>query len=239
MIFTIPLPERGKPLVKVGQHVDFNTPLYDEKIQKEVKVCISQKIGVAPQKIFHHLKKLVGETVQTGDLLAENKSFASGKRRYMSEHAGTLKEINHIDGSVLIEVAADDHAVGKAFFSGDVVKIEDGSLQIKVTSANEYEVKNAGVSFGGKTLYIKGENDAIDEDRAAGKVIIAGSVSGYHQAKMEALGAAGFATLHSLSEATTAPAILFKQIKDFEEATKHKLPYCFIDGKTSKIIFYQ
>ncbi|MBI4973625.1 hypothetical protein HZC27_03385 [Candidatus Roizmanbacteria bacterium] len=237
MILTIPLPERGKPLIKVGQRVDFNTPLFEEKIHKEVKVFISQKIGVSPKKIFQHLKKLVGDTIQTGDLLAENKSFMAG-RRYTSEHTGILKEINHIDGSILIEVSSTDRAVRNAFFIGEAVKIEDGSLQIKVASAHEYEIKNGKDSFGGKAVYVKNENDSYDEESVSGNVVIANTISGYHQTKMEALGASGFATLHILNEITSTPAVLFKQIKDFEDAVKHHLPYCFIDGKTSKIVFY-
>lgn len=238
MILTIPLPERGKPLIKVGQRVDFNTPLFEEKIHREVKVYISQKIGVSPKKIFHHLKKLVGDTVQAGDLLAENKSFMAG-HRYTSEHTGILKEINHIDGSILIEVSGDDRAVRKAFFSGEVAKVEDGSLHIKVVSANEYEIKNAKDTYGGKALYIIKEGSSLDEEGVGGNVVIASSISEYHQTKMEALGAAGFATLHVLNEITDTPAVLFKQIKDFEDAVKHHLPYCFIDAKTSKIVFYQ
>ena len=237
MILTIPLPEQGKPLIKVGQRVDFNTPLYEEKIHKEVKVYISQKIGVSPKKIFQHLKKLVGDTIQTGDLLAENKSFMAG-RQYTSEHTGILKEINHMDGTILIEVIGDDHAVKRAFFTGEIVRIEDGSLQIKVAVANEYEIKNAKDTFGGKTLFIKKENNIYDEDRVSGNVVVADTISEYNQTKIEALGASGFATLHVLSESTSTPAVLFKQIKDFEDAVKHNLPYCFIDGKTSKIIFY-
>lgn len=238
MILTIPLPERGKPLIKVGQRIDFNTSLFEEKIHKEVKVYISQKIGVSPKKIFHHLKKLVGDTIQTGDLLAENKSFMAGSR-YMSEHTGILKEINHIDGSILIEVSSTDRAVRKAFFTGEAVKIEDGSVQIKVASANEYEIKNAKDTYGGQALYVKNENDSYDEESVLGHVVVANTISGYHQTKMEALGAAGFATLHVLNEITSTPAVLFKQIKDFESAVKHHLPYCFIDGKTSKIVFYE
>src|SRR3989338_4453104 len=237
MILTIPLPEQGKPLIKVGQRVDLNTPLYEEKIHNEVKVYIRKKIGVSPKKIFQHLKKLVGDTIQTGDLLAENKSFMAG-RQYTSEHTGILKEINHMDGTILIEVIGDDHAVKRAFFTGEIVRIEDGSLQIKVAVANEYEIKNAKDTFGGKTLFIKKENNIYDEDRVSGNVVVADTISEYNQTKIEALGASGFATLHVLSESTSTPAVLFKQIKDFEDAVKHHLPYCFIDGKTSKIVFY-
>ena len=151
---------------------------------------------------------------------------------------GILKEIKNIDGSILIEVSSTDRAVRKAFFIGEAVKIEDGSLQIKVAVANEYEIKNAKDTCGGKTLFIKNENNIYDEDRVSGNVVVANTISEYNQTKIEALGASGFATLHALSESTSTPAVLFKQIKDFEDAVKHHLPYCFIDGKTSKIVFY-
>ena len=111
------------------------------------------------------------------------------------------------------------------------MKIEDGSLQIKVASANEYEIKNAKETYGGKALYVKKEGDSYDEDKVSGNIIIADTISEYNQTKIEALGAFGFATLHILSETTSTPAVLFKQIKDFEDAVKHHLPYCFIDSK--------
>ncbi len=238
MVLTIPLPEKGKPLIKVGQKVDFATPLYEEKAMREVKVYISQKIDVSPKKIFQYVKKLVGDTVDQGEILAEKKAFMSGKS-YKSEVSGILKEINHVDGSVLIDVATSESTVSNSFFKGEVTSLTPQEIHLKVEKSKEYETKEqSGTSFGGPVFYMKHETDAYSEEEIAGRVVVSQAVSSYTQMKMEALGAAGFVTLHHISESTEAPRAVFKQIKDFEEASKHKLSYCYVNGKTSKIVFY-
>ncbi|MFA5136772.1 MAG: hypothetical protein WC489_05255 [Patescibacteria group bacterium] len=238
MILVIPLVEKGKSLVKQGQHVDFDTSLYEEKIQKDVKILISQKIDVSPTKIFHHLKKLVGETVAQGEILAEKKSFMAGAS-YKSEYTGILKEIDHTDGSVLIEVATEDTHVKKAFFKGEVVKIDKEGLHIKVNKAKEYELKDTrGGFFGGKALYLKDGYENLYEETASGTVIITEKISPYTQVKAEALGVHGFVTLRTVEETSDLPSAVFKQIKQYEEAIKNKLPYCFINAVHSTIVFY-
>lgn len=237
MILSIPIPERGKPLIKAGQQVGFETPLFEEKVRKETRIAISQKIEVQPSKIFHHLKHLVGDTIKKGDLIAEKKSLFSSKS-YKSEFDGILKEVNHTDGTILIEVDTSDDVVIKAYFQGEVAELGKGEVQLKVNHAKEYELKEAIDVFGGKACFLKSEDEIIEEEMIEGHVVIAESISGYAQMKLEALGAAGFATLRTLSEQTDVPHVLFKQIDDFHDAVKHKMPYCFVHGKNSRIVFY-
>lgn len=237
MVLTIPLPASGKPLIKAGQRVDFDTPLYEQKVRKEIKVFISQKIDVSPKKIFQYIKKLVGESIEEGEILAEKKSFM-GSRSYKSEFSGILKEINHTDGSVLVEVSLSESSVQKSFFKGEVTASGDGAVHLKVERAKEYEAKEGSAVFGGKAYFMKNEHDILSEEEVEGCIIVCEEITSYAQMKMEALGASGFLTLHHLSEKSDAPQALFKQIKDFEEASKHKLPYCFVNDKTGKITFY-
>ncbi|OGK62885.1 hypothetical protein A2334_03835 [Candidatus Roizmanbacteria bacterium RIFOXYB2_FULL_38_10] len=236
MILSIPLPGTGKPLIKQGQKVDFDTPLFGEKIQKEIKIFISQKIDVSPKKIFQYLKKLVGESVTAGEVIAEKKSFMSG-RRYKSEHSGVLKEVNHIDGSILIEVSTQDEMVTKSYFKGEVTELKKEEVLLKVGSGKEYEGKEMTSSFGGKVFYME-HSETLYEELVNGYIIVAETISGYGQIKLEALGAKGFVTLHQLLEHTDSPHALFKQIKEYKDAVKLKLPYCFVDNKTGKIVFY-
>lgn len=236
MILSIPIPEKGKLLIKVGQSVDFNTSLYEEQIAHEVKIIISDKIHVPSQKIFQYLKKVVGETVQKGEILAEKKSLLSATR-YKSEWEGILKEINHIDGSILIEVATSNAFVKKAFFSGEIAKIEKGEVQLKVNKMRECEGKEITNLFGGKVFYLRKDVE-INEESIQTAIVVAESISGYTQIKMEALGARGFITLRSLSEETDIPQVLFKTIKDYEENIKNPFPYCIVYPLGSKIVFY-
>lgn len=237
MILSIPLPEKGKPLIKVGQKVDFETPLFQEKVRQETRIAISSKIEVQPSKIFHHLKHLVGDAIKKGDVIAEKKSLFS-KKAYKSEFDGILKEVNHTDGTILIEVDTTDDVTVKAFFQGEVAELEKTEVRLKVSHAKEYELKEAINVFGGPVFYMESEEALIEEEMVAGKIIVAESVSAYFQIKLEALGAKGFATLRTLTEDTDTPRVLFKQIEDFQHAVKQKLPYCFVHNKNSKIVFY-
>lgn len=238
MVLIIPPPEKGKPLIKVGQKVDFATPLYEEKTMREVKVYISQKIDVSPKKIFQYVKKLVGDSVDRGEIIAEKKAFMGGKS-YKSEVSGILKEINHVDGSVLIDVATSESTVLNSFFKGEITSLTPLEIHLKVEKSKEYEAKDqGGKPFGGPVFYMKHETDPYSEEEIAGRVIVSQAVSSYTQMKMEALGASGFVTLHHITESTEVPRAAFKQIKDYEDACKHKLSYCFVNGKTGKIVFY-
>lgn len=237
MILSIPIPEKGKPLIKVGQQVGFDTPLFEEKVQKETRIFISQKIDVQPSKIFHHLKHLVGEKVKKGDVIAEKKGLFSQKS-YRSEFDGILKEVNHTDGSILIEIMTNDDVITKAYFKGEVAELSKSEVHLKVDHAKEYELKEAVVPFGGEVFYVHHEKDAMEEVMVDGKVVVAEQISGYNQMKMEALGAKGFVTLRAMGETTDVPRVLFKQISDFEAALKQKLPYCFIHTNNSRIVFY-
>jgi len=236
MIVSIPVPEKGKLLVKVGQSVDFNTPFYEDQVAHEVKIIISDKIHAPSKKIFQYLKKVVGETVQKGETLAEKKSLLN-TTRYKSEWEGILKEINHTDGSILIEVATSKSFIKKAFFSGEIAKIEKGTVHLKVNKMKEYEGKESEVFFGGRVFYMRKDAE-INEESIDGAVVVTELINGYTQIKMEALGAAGFVTLRSLGEKTGTSHVLFKTIKDYEESMKYSLPYCIVYPLGSKIVFY-
>ena len=238
MILTVTLPDKGKPLVKVGQRVNFDTSLYEGVVKKEIRIIISEKLKVPSSKIFRYIKKVVGDMVTEGEVLAEKKSLFN-ITKYKSEWDGILKEINHTDGSVIVEVSGSDRLTEKAFFCGEVAKIEKNELSIKVEKVKEYDMKEAAASsFGGKVFFYKHESN-IDEEMVRGCVVVVDRLTSYAQMKLEALGVVGYISLHSLPEKTTVPHCLFKVIKDYDDSLKQSLPYCFSDSKTSKIIFYR
>lgn len=236
MTLPISISEKDKLLIKAGQKVDFNTPLFEQVPRRDVHIIISDKIKVPSMKIFQYIKKVVGETIQKGEVLAEKKSLLS-VTRYKSEWEGVLKEINHTDGSVVIETASVNTQVKNAFFCGVVGKIEKNIVYLEIEKMKEYEAKEISSSFGGP-IFILTKGD-LNEEMIQGRVIVAESVGEYAQIKIEALGCAGFITLKKLSEATVCPKVLFSKIKDYEDSMSHPLPYCFIDRATSKIIFYR
>ncbi len=237
MNVSIPIPDRAKVLIKSGQQIDVGTPLYEQEIRKETSIFISQKIDVAPQKIFNHLKKLVGDSIQKGEVLAEKKSLL-GSKQYVSEYSGTLKEVNHVEGSVLIDIYLGEEEGVTSNVKGTIDSIKGGFIQVKLQGVKEYPAKEATHTWGGKAVYLAHDPDLYDEEKINGYIVVAEKIKAYHEAKFEALGARGFILLHSPTDSCMVPHAVFKQIKDYTEVQKHHAPYCYIEEKKGTIIFY-
>lgn len=245
MILSITVPINGELLIKAGDKVDFSTPLVNNHIKKEIKIPLARSLHINPKKIFTVLNKFVGEKVKKGDIIAQHKAFLT-KNKYISEHEGTLKEVNHNDGFITLEIASDETTLLKAFFKGEVVEIEQNKekektiIHYKVHNAKQYDMKDAEDYFGGPVYYHKRtEPQLITEEQVSGYIIFTKTLLAYEQTKLETLGASGFIVLHSLPEKTTVPHAKIKEIPDWEELHSLKLPYCTIDQELSRIYLYE
>lgn len=237
MIITLPLPEKAKSLIKLGQILDVGAPLYEEFARKEIKIHIAQKLHIAPHTIFNHLKKFVGDEIDKGELLAEKKSlFTTAYCR--SEFAGVIKEINHTEGVVLMGIRTEDDIKYLSPLQGSVEEVSKKEIKIKINKAKEYETKEVNGRMGGRSVYIQSEYDVISEEMVNGAIIIAEKLTSYSQMKHEALGAVGFVLGRHLVEIASTPHAVVKTIQDFEAIKKNKSPYCFIDEVSGKIVFY-
>lgn len=229
-------------MLKAGEKVDFTTPLYKEKQSEETKFFLSDKLGVAPDKIFRHLKKFVGDEVKKGEVIAEKKSFLESKK-VLSDIDGILKEINHNEGYVLLDIKSSTVETKNCFFTGEIVGVDKHEIKLKVNSLKEYPIKETinikGEYIGNKVYYFTQKHGEFNEDDIMDKLVIfADDMDSYHQVKLEALGAAGFVGKEVLHDATTLPYAKLKNIEDIKTILKHQLPYCIIDKKESKIILY-
>src|SRR4030065_1627239 len=101
MLITIPFSSSDRCLLKEGQMVDFETPFLQKKVEEEINIAIAKNLNVPPQKIFHYLKKFVGESIEKNETIASNKGLFTTKK-VISKHSGLIKEINHSDGSITI-----------------------------------------------------------------------------------------------------------------------------------------
>lgn len=241
MIISLRLPFEGKTGLKIGEKVDFDKPLFQEKQTQEIKFLLAEKLGVAPNKIFHHLKKFVGDDIKKGEILAEKKSFLDNKK-VLSDIDGILREINHNEGYVLVDIKSSEVKTKNCFFKAEIEDIDEQTIKLKVGNVKEFAIKeivNVQDEFIGWPVYYLAEKpkEFIEED-VTGKIIVCSEMVSYHQAKLEALGATGFISLHHLSDQTSLPFIKLKNIEDMKSIFKVQLPYCIIDRKESKIILY-
>lgn len=237
MVISFIIPEKAKLLVKAGQSLEVGVPLYEQFAQKEVKISIAQKLHIAPHTIFKHLKKFVGDEIKKDELLAEKKSLFS-RVAYRCEFGGTIKEINHTDGAILLSINTEDEIVFRSPVQGEIVELSKKEIQVKIQKAKEYDTKEIQGKMGGKSVYLLGENDVVSEEIIDGSIVVAEKLTGYIQMKLEALGVTGFVLSRHLTEQTAVPLAVLKTIPDFEAIQKNKSPYCFIDEASGKIVFY-
>ena len=234
MVITIVIPDGVKCLLKENQGVDFTTALFEKKTESLKTVNVAKSLNIDASKIFHYLKKLVGEEIKKGEPLAVKKGMFS-TNSVESEYDGVIKEINHNLGEVIMTTTGHDKKIQKSYFTGHVKKIEDKKIKLEVKDAAEFPLKAASADFGGEINYLK--KDFSDE--VGGKIVIAKEISPFLETKVDALGAVGLVTLNKLED---EPDVNFGQIKniaDIEKIQKLSFPYCVIDKKNSKIILYE
>lgn len=235
----IPIPENATLLVSEGDSVTFETPFFENTSTETVKITLASSLGFDPEKIFFHLRKFVGDEVKKDTLLAEKKTFLS-TRQYLSEYDGTIAQINHYDGSIIIETNTADKNKVSCWFQGTVTEIDEHELILKVKHSKEMLLREeAQADFGGPLMYYDDTKTAeVTDEQVQNCVVCATQLPEFEVIKLEALGATGFLTLHPIETETSLPHAASKQINDFEEAQKKKFTACITTPDRTRIILY-
>ncbi len=238
MIIQYPLPEEVELIIKKGDKIDFSTCLFENNQTEKIEINIADKLSINPKKIFHYLKKLVGEEVKKNDVLAIKEGLFSSKK-ILSPVDGIITEINHDQGSIIIKTNSDKKEKYLSIFKGIVDNIEKNFLKIKLNKGQSFSVKNKSDEFGGEIFIYNNQlfYDLKTED-VEGKIIISESLSSFEQIKLEALGAKAFVTLKSLPENTDIKSVLLKNIDDLKKINKEKFTYCSYIKNSDMIYFY-
>lgn len=237
MIISIPLTISESCLLKEDQEVDFEMPFLKKRAEEEVKIFIAKNLNVSPQKIFHYLKKFVGETIEKNEVIAINKGMF-GTKKITSGYSGLIKEINHSDGTITVVNQEETENTVTAYFKGKVSKIKKNELSIEVGKGEQFPGKNINQSFGGKTFYVN-ENLSFNSENIYKSVVICENITSYYESKAEALGCEGFLSLSKLSEESEIPYAQIKNISDYKKILKTKFSYCTILNSSGIIYFYQ
>ncbi len=232
MILEIPVDPEKKLAIKIGEKVDFTTPLYKNKEKSEERIEVAEILSIHPKKIFSHLKKNVGDSIVAGDLLAEKKSFFSDKK-ITSHIEGVITEIDHIEGIVLIETQK-ELASECCWFAGHVVDVSKKQVQIKIGRHKEFDAKFVEKDFGGMVWLLLEESFSSPEN----PVGIAEKATEYEVAKLEALGGRGLITSYKYEGMTALPKAEFKLKDSYKEAASKQFSCCFARAINSTIILY-
>lgn len=232
MIIDIPIDPEKKLAIKVGEKVDFDTPLYKSNEKSEERIAVAELLSIHPKRIFHHLKKNVGDTVILGDILAEKKSFFSDKK-ITSHIEGVVTEIDHIEGIILIETQK-EMLSERCWFAGYIEEISKKNIKIKISKNHVIEAKYVERDFGGMTWFFSEQTDSTPEY----PVGIVEKATEYSVAKLEAMGGRGLITTYKFEGTINLPQAEFKLKDSYKEVVSKQFPYCFAQAHHSTIIFY-
>lgn len=227
-------------LIKAGDVVDFDTPLTKKTVSRQDTIALSDHLGIAPHQIFMHLQKVVGEPVKKNETLAEKKTMF-GMKRFISEYEGVIKEINHTEGTVVVETYAESAEITYCHFKGTVESVQDGLITLRVDKKEAYPLKESHSHFGGKTLIVDDATpfSTLTYDDVAGRVIIAKTVSTVDKVRLEVLDEAGTVTLNEIAEKPLSNTARLKNVTDWEAVRQSALPYCIVDIKDNTMYLYE
>lgn len=238
MTITFSLTLKGKPLIRSPQEVDFTTPLVKKTILSEVKIPLSQELNIPPNKIFLHLTRFVGEEIKKGEVIAEKKSFFE-KKQYVSEYDGTIKEIDHEKGLVVVSTSQESQETIFCYFRGKIDEVKNQEVTLEVKEAKSFLLKQATADFGGEVVSLNDTSlTTVDQEKITKKVVLIEAVTSYNQVKLEVMGTKGFVTRDSDKQSSSMPIATVKDSSDWEAMNKLNLPYCVIDKKNNTIYFY-
>lgn len=242
MKLIVKVPPNSDLLISPGQTVDFNTPLLRKKSTQAKMVPLANILKFEPDKIFMNLRKLVGEELRPGDLIAEHKTVFATKQ-YYSEVNGTITEINHMTGSIVIEMVTENDNEMNCFFKGEVVQIAENRIELKVKKYKEFDIFPIKQYFGAEVFYIQpGTTPIITEEDVENKFICAEEIKPFEQVKLEALGAVGMITPTDdipSSQKRDLITVMLRQVADFHNARELQYPYCLIGDAQNTIFLYE
>lgn len=245
MILNIPIPSETDILIKEGDTVDFQTPLYKGHIKKDVQIPLAHILKINSKKIFTVLKKFVGEEVKKGDTVAFH-AGAFTRRSYISEHNGIIREVNHTEGYLIIESVTDQSRDKTAWFKGEIAKIirsEQGSikaLELKVEDTKKIDAREISANFGGKVVYVdQAKLQTVTEEEVLGAVVVADTLQAFELTKMEALGAVGIIVAHPTREKPNLPYAILEKPDGIGTFTSSEFPYCITDKDKGTIHLYR
>lgn len=236
MIINIAIEPETKVLVKEKEKIELNQPLWEYSEIKNIEIDIAHQLKIKPNNIFDYLKKFINDEIKENEIIAEKKTIFS-KIKILAPHNGFIKEINHESG-IIIFSSVIKKSLFPSFLNGEVEKINQKEIRIKIADGNEYAIKKNKMNnyFGGEVFYFKDNHfNALD---VKNKIMVVKKLNPLDQIKSEALGVKGFVSLNEKAEESDTPIFIIKDLNDFNKIEKQKKSTCIILKNDTKLIFY-
>lgn len=177
------LPLKGEVTVKAGDQVRFDQVVARTELPGNVEmVNVANKLGLEPSEVPGAMHKKVGEHLEKGQLMAQNRGFFGFfKGSLESPISGKLEEISEITGQVILRRPPIPVEV-KAYVDGVVEEVlpEEG-VRIRTFGAHVQGIFGIGGETSGELVIVSA---GPDQELAAsqvteshrGKVLVGGSL---------------------------------------------------------------
>jgi hypothetical protein len=176
------LPIEGEVLVKVGDEVDFNTIVARTKLPGDAEMLnVTEILGLDPGDVFDKTLKKVGDSIEEGELLAQNITFWGLSKKYVhAPFAGKIDSISGLTGQVIVR----QHDVPleiDAYIKSKVVGVlPNRGVVIETNAAFIQGIFGfGGENHGEIAIVVDSPNKILTEDLIGpehkGKIIVGGS----------------------------------------------------------------
>jgi hypothetical protein len=176
------LPLKGSVLVREGETVEPATIVAKTELPGHLQtIKLSEKLGVEPKEVPALLKVAVGDTLRTGELVAESKGlFGLFKSTVTSEFDGTAEALSEVTGNLLVREAPIPVEIS-AYMKGTVADvIPDEGAVIETRGAIVQGIFGiGGERLGTIRVAVSSNADVLDESAVkpddSGKILIGGA----------------------------------------------------------------
>ncbi|MGB5034323.1 MAG: hypothetical protein WBO56_00815 [Microgenomates group bacterium] len=234
--FTISVP--GTLQLTSGQNVDFSTPLLRSAAREGFRLEIAEELGIPNDKIFMHLAKIVGDTVEANEILATKKS-TFGIKQIASPKSGVIKLIDHETGSLIIETLSESLNVLSCYFVGIVKEVKDSDILLEVRSSDKYKIKDVVGDFGGELMFCDEQHlSDLTEGDLVNKVVFTESIRPAEAVRLDVLGAGGIVTKNDITEKEGVNSAELEDKDSWAEVKSSKHTHCIVDKKNCTMYLY-
>ena len=176
----LPLP--GKVLVAHGERVDAHQVVARAELPGNVhSINVANILGIAPDEIDEYLLKKEGDSIQEGEILAENKPFLKWlKTEIQAPIHGTVDTTSKVTGQVLLREPPRPLEL-QAYIDGTIVDVVEGEgVTIETTCAMVQGIFGIGGETRGELIFAVQAPDEILSPHAftqdmGGKIVVCGS----------------------------------------------------------------
>jgi hypothetical protein len=244
-LLPILLPEGFEVKVSAGQKIAAGSVLAEGQGQAHEEIInLAGQLKLSPQKAVKALKKNLGDSVSSGEVLAVKKSLF-GSQKIISKFSGIIAKIDEASGDLVIRVSGDEAKKNTIAcpIDGIIDSLDKQKIVIKTDKQAFLATDGVGAEKEGELLYIPDFNGNKLNDKVEDKIILAENVDRVAVFKAIGLDASGVITKNledidfiDLENKNIRIPILEVNEEDFQKLIKEIGKKLYLFGKKKSII---